>query len=145
MRCGNQNKMDKTKTDDTRKHIPGWYRKHNNITVIILSESLRKYCTVLLKYWYIQALWLTSTGDARIEIYTWELFHNTTPEDLSLFTNVPMSGMCVDDNITDAFQKLIAVSTEHLGKAAFRNKVEIIFFVRVIANITYKIISETLR
>jgi hypothetical protein len=38
-----------------------------------------------------------------------------------------MSGMCVDDNITDAFQKLIAVSTEHLGKAAFRNKVEIIF------------------
>jgi hypothetical protein len=22
VRCGNQNKMDKTKTDDTRKHIP---------------------------------------------------------------------------------------------------------------------------
>ena len=27
MRCGNQNKMDKTKTDDARKHIPWRYKK----------------------------------------------------------------------------------------------------------------------
>ena len=32
VRCGNQNKMDDTKTYDIRKHIPGPYQYHSFIT-----------------------------------------------------------------------------------------------------------------
>ena len=44
MRCGNQNKMDKTKTDDTRKHIPwpyytDWQRPNTHTLYIKKYEN----------------------------------------------------------------------------------------------------------
>jgi len=119
------------------KSLKRQYRKHKNITVIyILSEYSREYCIVLLKYLYtIVSTVIDKHG---------ECYKKFIPRNRKILVCLHWN-MCIDDNITDAFQKLISVSSiwtrKHSGV-----ELKVFFFVCARnANIAYKILSETPR